>query len=400
MSDNRTSLEASATSSGSGAAISTTTASRTGSSSTANTTATTAKEAGEGSFADDRRAGRRRSDRIILASTATQQAVDRASTVARSNSTLLILGPGGSGRQHFARAIHAWSQRASGPLVHVSAGGTPESLQLREIFGATPDADPLGEEAPDGAEGALARAADGSLVIERADLLAPPVRQKLVQALRDGSYKREGADSIPLRVRVIATAEIGAEQALGDLAVQTLPLPALSERKEDILPLAAHFLAEFADDEGLTAVGFTVDARRWLIEEPWLGNVRELRERIRQAVRLSGSGSVSAEALMLSTEGDEVPSFKEAKRAFETRYVEGLLRRCSGNISRAARLAKKDRKDFYDVISSGPRRPRSAFLPSQASQGKHRDEPGGIGVAGASWRFGARRSSEEQMAKE
>jgi two-component system response regulator GlrR len=81
-----------------------------------------------------------------------------------------------------------------------------------------------------------------------------------------------------------------------------------------------------------------------------MGNVRELRERIRQAVGLSGSGSVSAEALMLSTEGDEVPSFKEAKRAFETRYVEGLLRRCSGNISRAARLAKKDRKDFYDVI--------------------------------------------------
>ena len=53
---------------------------------------------------------------------------------------------------------------------------------------------------------------------------------------------------------------------------------------------------------------------------------------------------------MLSTEGDEVPSFKDAKRAFETRYVEGLLRRCGGNISRAARLAKKDRKDFYDVI--------------------------------------------------
>ena len=73
-------------------------------------------------------------------------------------------------------------------------------------------------------------------------------------------------------------------------------------------------------------------------------------ERIRQAIRLAGKGAISAEALMLSTEGDEVPSFKEAKRAFETRYVEGLLRRCSGNISRAARMAKKDRKDFYDVI--------------------------------------------------
>ena len=59
---------------------------------------------------------------------------------------------------------------------------------------------------------------------------------------------------------------------------------------------------------------------------------------------------MSAEALMLTADGEHIPSFKEAKRAFETRYVESLLRRCNGNISRAARLAKKDRKDFYDVI--------------------------------------------------
>ena len=61
-----------------------------------------------------------------------------------------------------------------------------------------------------------------------------------------------------------------------------------------------------------------------------------------EAIRLAGGGAISAESLMLAAQGDEVPSFKEAKRAFETRYVEGLLRRCSGNISRAARLAKKD----------------------------------------------------------
>ncbi len=79
-------------------------------------------------------------------------------------------------------------------------------------------------------------------------------------------------------------------------------------------------------------------------------NLQAARERVRQALRLVGSGAISAEALILATDGEEVPSFKEAKRAFETRYVKGLLRRCGGNISRAARLAKKDRKDFYDVI--------------------------------------------------
>ena len=69
-----------------------------------------------------------------------------------------------------------------------------------------------------------------------------------------------------------------------------------------------------------------------------------------QALRLVGSGAVSAEALLIAAPPDQIPSFKDAKRAFERRYVIGLLRRCDGNISRAARLAKKDRKDFYDVI--------------------------------------------------
>ena len=89
-------------------------------------------------------------------------------------------------------------------------------------------------------------------------------------------------------------------------------------------------------------------ARTFLEQETWGGDVAELRARMREAIQLSGDGTVSAEALMLAKE--EIPSFKEAKRAFEARYVSGLLRRCGGNISRAARLAKKDRKDFYDVI--------------------------------------------------
>jgi two-component system response regulator GlrR len=229
-----------------------------------------------------------------------------------------------------------------------SAGGTPDGLQACSLFGGAADTDPL---AGGGIEGALADAGDGTLVIERVDLLTDAVRHKLIQSLRDRGFRREGsADLIPLRARIIGTADTAAQDILGEVQVQIVTLAPLAARREDILPLAAHFLAEFAEGEGLNAVGFTVDARRWLVEEAWLGNVRELRERIRQAVGLSGSGSVSAEALMLSTEGDEVPSFKEAKRAFETRYVEGLLIRCSGNISQAARLAKKDRKDFYDVI--------------------------------------------------
>ncbi len=275
-----------------------------------------------------RATGRRRSDRIVAASPAMQSAVDQASAIARTDDLVVIAGPSGSGRKHVARAIHQWSARAGQPLVELQAAGKSESAQLRELFGE------------DGAEPAIQRAQDGTLLIESADQLSATALARLAERLR-------GA---PGGIRLLATVSAEGAGALAPLGGERIAIPALAKRSEDVLPLAAHFLAEFAAQEGVDPLGFSADARRWLIEESWTGNVRELRERIRQAIRLAGQGAISAEALMLSTEGDEVPSFKDAKRAFETRYVEGLLRRCSGNISRAARMAKKDRKDFYDVI--------------------------------------------------
>jgi len=276
--------------------------------------------------------GRRRNDRIISASAKMQTAVDQASGIARSHEPVLLIGPSGSGRKHVARAIHQWSPRAAAPLIELCVAGLSESNQLRELLG-----DPS-------SGSALARADGGSLLVEGADHLSPAATTRLAEAVRE-------AGATPSRARVLATiATVGADGSVSAIPGQRIHIAPLCERKEDILPLAAHFLAEFAAQESVEVIGYSADARRWLIEEAWSGNVRELRERVREAIRLAGQGAISAEALMLSTEGDEVPSFKDAKRAFETRYVEGLLRRCSGNISRAARMAKKDRKDFYDVI--------------------------------------------------
>jgi len=178
------------------------------------------------------------------------------------------------------------------------------------------------------------------------------VRSRLPKILAEGRFQCEGDSRFtPLRARIIISSIEPIESSpFGELPHHTLVLPPLSERTDDILPLAAHFLRMYAEEAGVEAVGFTTDARNALTLEPWPGNVRELAERIRQALRLAGNGAISAEALLLSTDVEDIPSFKEAKRAFETRYVVGLLRRCGGNISRAARLAKKDRKDFYDVI--------------------------------------------------
>jgi two-component system response regulator GlrR len=304
--------------------------------------------AGFGGDGDVRPAGRRREDRIVAASPAMQRTLDRASLAARSGQPVLIRGPVGSGKSLLARAVHAWSSLSARPLETLLCAAVPEPLQARELFGCAAGTYPA---LPNAFDGALERAAGGTLLLESVDALAAPVWTVLSRALATLSYRPEGgSEDRPLRARVIATLDRGAAELAVGVPHQDLVLAPLSERREDILPLAAHFLALAAAEAGGEPIGFAPDARTALLEEAWAGNVAELRERVRQAVRLAGGGAVSAEALLLAARGDRVPSFRDAKRAFEARYVESLLRLCEGNISQAARLAKKDRKDFYDVI--------------------------------------------------
>ena len=293
--------------------------------------------------------GRRREDRIVGASRATERVIEQISAASRSDLPVLIVGPSGTGKEFAARAVHAWGSRAGAPFLTLACDALPEAIQARELFGSTSGVSPL---LPNAQEGVLALAAGGSLLLEQIERLRPEVAETLARAIAERRFHRVGDEgSLALTARVIVAAEARPSGTfLGGIPHHAIELVPLAERREDILPLAAHFLASSAEEIGVAPVGFTADARAFLLAEAWPGNVRELRQRIRQAVRLSAGGAVSAEALLLAGDGDEIPSFKEAKRAFETRYVVNLLRRCSGNISRAARLAKKDRKDFYDVI--------------------------------------------------
>jgi two-component system response regulator GlrR len=293
--------------------------------------------------------GRRREDRIVGASQTTRDVIEQATVAARTDLPVLVTGPRGSDKEQVARAIHAWGPRHAQRFETLFAGATPEALQGRELFGCAEGVYPA---VPGEHLGALQRCAGGTLWIDQVETLSGSVRQALVKAVVERRFRREGGDAPQeLTCRVILGGEsITGASLFGDAPNHQIRIQPLSSRPEDVLPLAAHYLAAFAEEAGLQPVGFAADARACLLAEPWTGDVLELRERIRQAVSLSGSGAISAESLLLAREGEEVPSFKEAKRAFETRYVCSLLRRCGGNISRAARLAKKDRKDFYDVI--------------------------------------------------
>ncbi len=292
-------------------------------------------------------AGRRREDRIVGASEATRRLIAQATSAARSDQPVWLLGPPGSDRELVARAIHSWGTRAERELETLSCSAVPEALQARELFGCAAGVYPA---VPGEYVGALERAAGSTLVMLDVDALRSDVRQSLFEALETRSYTREGdSGDRALNARVVATGPLDLEPP-ADLGTQEIRIAALADRREDVLPLAAHYLRAFAEEAGVPATGFSADARACLESEAFPGDVAELRERIRQAVQLSQDGAMSAEALLLAKDAEQVPSFKEAKRAFETRYVVGLLRRCRGNISRAARLAKKDRKDFYDVI--------------------------------------------------
>ena len=279
--------------------------------------------------------GNPRSDHWVAASDAAQHTVEQMTAASRSPLPVFIHGAAGTGKKHAARVVHSLGTRASGPLEVFSARGISEERQHSELFGGN-------QSAP----GALTRAEGGTLVVDDLEALAAPVLAELIDWLKKTTDRTAVAAGENPRLAITSrNAEFPA-----DVEFVRIELAPLAERNECVLPLSAHFLGIFSREAGTDPVGITSDARCWLLEETWPGNVRELRERVRQAVHLAGSGAISAEALVLAAEGDEVLSFKEAKRAFETRYVEGLLRRCRGNISRAARLARKDRKDFYDVI--------------------------------------------------
>src|SRR5262245_37824834 len=270
-----------------------------------------------------RPAGRRREDRLVGPSDATRRLIAQASAAARTDLAVWIVGPEGADHGLVARAVHEWGPRAGAPLEVVACSALPEALQGRELFGCAAGVYPA---VPGAYGGALERAAGGTLLPEGLEHLRPDLRGTLLRALGAGSFRREGeSTSRTLTARIVATTCQDGVPDLGDLPYHEIRIASLAERAEDVLPLAAHYLASFAEEAGIRSPGFSGEARAVLELERWPGDTRELRIRVREALRLCGDAPVSAEALLLARE--EVPSFKEAKRAFETRYVVGLLRR-------------------------------------------------------------------------
>jgi two-component system response regulator GlrR len=303
---------------------------------------------------------RRTSDRLIGHSPVIANLYDRIALVARSEVPVLIQGESGTGKELVARAIHWTSPRAERPFVAINCGSIPEPLLEDELFGHVRGAftDARAERA-----GIFEQAQGGTVFLDEVTELAPSGQVKLLRVLQEREVRRVGgSQSIPVDARVLAASNRNLQDALRDgkvredlyyrLNVFTLSLPALRERPEDIPLLAAHFLTQFAPESGRRVRGVSPRALERLQAYRWPGNVRELENVIRQAVLLCRGEEIQETDLVLPQETQPAgfPTFRDAKRRFECDYIRQAMERSRGNVTRAALVAGKDRKDFYDLM--------------------------------------------------
>ncbi|WP_341675267.1 sigma 54-interacting transcriptional regulator [Niveibacterium sp. SC-1] len=298
---------------------------------------------------------------IITRSAAMEDFLQQARLVAATEVSVMISGPSGAGKELLARAIHKASPRAAGPFVAVNCGAIPEPLLESELFGHVKGAFTGAHKDHDGLFQA-ARA--GTLFLDEIGDMPLPLQVKLLRVLEERMVRPVGSSrTVPIDVRIVSATHRDLDLARHEarfrddlyyrLNVVSLALPPLADRREDIPLLANHFLQRLAKRYRRTINAFAPDAMELLVGAPWPGNVRQLLNVVEQAVALSTTPIVPAALVQRAIQSDfhEIESLEEARRRFERDYLVRLLRLTDGNVSHAARLAKRNRTEFYRLLS-------------------------------------------------
>jgi two-component system response regulator GlrR len=299
-------------------------------------------------------------DQIISRSSRMAEVLAEARMVAQSDASVLLRGESGTGKELLAQAIHQAGARASKPFIAVNCGAIPEALLESELFGHVKGAftDAVANHA------GLFQAADGgTLLLDEIGDMPPALQVKLLRVLQEHMVRPLGSSqSIPVDVRIISATHRDLDQAMAEgqfradlyyrLNVVTLTLPPLSERREDIPLLANHFLVKLASKYHKRLSGFAPEALKALTTTAWPGNVRQLYNVVEQVCALSTSPLVPLALVerALRSPSVEVLTFAEAKQRFERDYLVGLLKLTDGNVADAARLADRNRTEFYRLM--------------------------------------------------
>jgi len=297
---------------------------------------------------------------IVSRSNRMAEVLAEAKLVAASAASVLIRGESGSGKELVAQAIHRASPRASQPFVAVNCGAIPENLLESELFGHVKGAF---TGAVANHPGLFQAANGGTLFLDEIGDMPVALQVKLLRVLQERMVRPVGAShAVPIDVRILSATHRDLDLAIIDgsfrkdlyyrLNVVSLSLPTLAERREDIPLLAAHFLARLALKYGRKVNGFAPDAMKALTTASWPGNVRQLHNVVEQVTALATTALVPLALVQraLRVPSMEVLSYTEARQRFERDYLVGLLKITDGNVADAARLADRNRTEFYRLM--------------------------------------------------
>ena len=300
-------------------------------------------------------------EKIISRSAIMESLLQQTKQVAMSDFSLLIHSQSGTGKELLAKAIHQASSRCKMPFTAINCAAIPEALLESELFGHVKGAFTGAEKNHQG----LFQASDGgTLFLDEIGDMPMGFQVKLLRTLQEKEVRPVGStQAIKIDVRIISATHKNLQQAIKDktfredlyyrLNVVELELPPLIERREDIPLLAQHFLQYSAQHTNLDINGFSQEAMEVLIAAPWPGNIRQLQNVVEQSVALSRENIIVASLVKnaLRDDSSSLPSFAQAKDEFERDYLAKLLKLTAGNVSQAAKIAKRNRTEFYKLLN-------------------------------------------------
>lgn len=316
---------------------------------------------------------------LFAESRAMRQVLDTVERIAPTDASVLLLGENGTGKTRLAEALHRRSRRGGGPFVRVNMGAIPESLFEAEMFGHVRGAF---TDARSDRAGRFEVADGGTLFLDEVGNIPVAQQPKLLHVLESGEYERVGSSQRRQSdVRLVSATNADLEQAIAagrfrrDLLYRmntlVLTLPPLRERREDIVPMARRFLAAAAQRYGRDTPRLSPDAERHVAQYAWPGNVRELEHAMERAVLVGEGEQVGTDALGLGparplptapVTGSETALALDALGTHALDEVEALLiahvlRRCEGNIQRAAEELGITRQSLYRRLGKDAKRP-------------------------------------------
>lgn len=297
---------------------------------------------------------------IITQSAVMEDILTRAGLVAEGDASVLIYGESGVGKELFARAIHDASKRSDHPFVAINCAAIPEQLLESELFGHVRGAF---TGAVRDHKGLFQLAEGGTLFLDEIGDMPVLLQVKLLRVLQERQVRPVGStQSIPVDVRIISAThrDLKTEIAAGTfredlyyrLDVVSLTIPVLAQRREDIPLLINYFLSTFSEKYQKNINGFSPEAMETLVAASWPGNVRQLMNVVERCVALSTAPLISPVLVYdaMHREEEQLVSFEDARRSFERDYLVRVLKITGGNVTQAARLAKRNRTEFYKLL--------------------------------------------------